>query len=46
MRIPLEPGDEVAAMIRIADQFLVITRMGWMFEVWYEGLGQYRVQRL
>jgi hypothetical protein len=46
MRIPLEPGDEVAAMIRVEAQLLIVTRCGWLFEVWYDGLGQYRVQRL
>lgn len=46
MKLPLEPGDEVVSMVRVEQQLLVITRYGHFFEVWYDGMGQYRVQKL
>ena len=44
VRVPLEPGDEVAGMIRIEKQLLIVTKYGHFFEVFYEGMGCYRIQ--
>lgn len=46
MRVPLEPGDEVAGMVRIEQQLLIVTKHGHFFEVFYEGMGCYRIQQV
>lgn len=43
MKIPLEDGDEVVSMVRVEAQLLIVTKYGHFFEVWYEGMGCYRV---
>lgn len=46
MRVPLEAGDEVAGIVRIEQQLLIVTKHGHFFEVFYEGMGCYRIQQV
>jgi hypothetical protein len=44
MRVPLEPGDEIVSIVRVEAHFLIVTKHGYFFEVWYEGMGCYHIK--
>lgn len=46
MNLSLDPGDEVVSMVRIGEQLLVVTKRGHFFEVWYDGMGRYRINHI
>lgn len=46
MRVPLKPGDEVVSMVRVEDHMLIATKYGHFYEVWYEGMGCYRINEV
>lgn len=46
MKINLEPGDIVVAMVPFRDYVLIITQHGYMYSLWMTDIGNYRVQLL